>query len=319
MSQPTLFDPDNTPKPLIKKQKEQAIDPIKINKDTPGLTLQEIIPEKAALEVVKHYEPRSMYIGRLLADLEEVNPVGKVISRSEIGRTMGLNTAVSEGTFNAMSYMMLVDTRTHITPFGQLVKSKSPYLDNQGLLWFLHYVLASNAQLVLWSNLFDFVFYQKDEVTNQEILDTFRVLQGRWSEKTINKKISAEANAILKTYTEALFVPLDLLSKEDKALYNGYWNTATIPALVWLAVILAYRDRYYAGAASLEISLLTNAHYSPGRILRQKELPLRQALDQIHNAGLLTVETRSGLDQIRFKRETTWFNVISRHLDGEVI
>jgi hypothetical protein len=170
---------------------------------------------------------------------------------------------------------------------------------------------------VLWSNLFDTVFYLKDEISNQEILDTFRVLQGRWSEKTINEKVRLEANAILKGYTDALFAPLGLLSKQDKALYYGYWNTASIPTLVWLAVILAYRDRYYAGVSSLEISLLVNAHYSPGRILRQKESPLRQALDQLHNAGLLTVETRSGLDQIRFKREITWFSAMNDHLSGE--
>lgn len=314
--QPSLFDPDHS---LQSAPTGQAIEPIKILKDVPGITLQEIIPEKAALEVVKHYDPRAMYIGRLLAELEEINPVGKVISRSEIGKSMGLNKALSEGTFGAMSYMMMVDTRTHITPFGQLVKAKSPYLDNQGLLWFLHYLLASNARLVLWSNLFDFVFYQKDEITNQEILDAFRVLQGRWSEKTILEKIPQEANAILKTYTDALFNPLGLISKEDKALYSGYWNTANIPAFVWLAIILLYRDRYYAGASSLEIPLLITAHYSPGRILRQKEGPIRQVLDQLHNAGLLTVETRSGLDQVRFKHEITWFAAISRHLSGEVL
>lgn len=315
-SQPSLFNPDRPPQPI---PNEQVVESIKIHKDVSGITLQEIVPEKAALEIVKHYELRTMYIGRLLADLEETNPVGKVVSRSEIGKSMGLNKALSEGTFSAMSYMQLVDTRTHITPFGQLIKTKSPYLDNPGLLWFLHYLIASNARLVLWSNLFNFVFYQKDDITNQEIFDAFKVLQGRWTEKTIVNKVRSESGAILKTYTEALFSPLGLISKEDKALYSGYWNTANIPALVWLAIILLYRDRYYEGAASLEIPLLVTAHYSPGRILRQKEAPIREVLDQLHNSGLLTVETRSGLDQIRFKQGLTWFSVISRHLSGETI
>lgn len=315
-SQPNLFDPDHLPKPGPRKQ---VIESIKIHKDTPGITLQEIIPEKAALEVVKHYEPRSMYIGRFLSELETINSTGKAVSRSEIGRNMGLNEALSKGIFSGMGYMLLVDNRTHITPLGELVKAKSPYLDNQGLLWFLHYLLGSNAQLVLWSNLFDFVFFQKDEVSNQEILDTFRVLQGRWSEKTIKDKLPMEANAILKTYTEALFAPLGLVSKEDKAHYNSYWNTAKIPPFIWLATLLVYRDRYYPGASSLEIPLLINSHYSPGRILRQKEAPVRQAMDMLHNSGLLTVEARSGLDQVRFKRESTWLSALERYLGGESV
>jgi hypothetical protein len=313
-NQPSLFDVNHPPKP---SPRVQAIDPINIHKDAPGLTLPELIPEKAALEVMKHYEPRAMYIGRFLAELGTLPPDTKALSRAEIGKRMGLNKSLSEGTFSAMGYMLLVDKDTHLTPFGELVKAKSPYLDDTGLLWFLHYLLASNAKLVLWSNLFNFVFFLQAEVTNQEILDTFRVLQGRWSENTITIKLPQEANAILKTYTEALFAPLGLVSKEDKALYNSYWNTANIPIFVWLAVLLVFRDRYYPGAASLEIPLLINSHYSPGRILRHKEAPIRQAMDALHNAGLLTVETRSGLDQVRFKRETTWLSAITRHLGGE--
>src|SRR5271157_3344547 len=120
-SQPKLFDPDHPPKP---GPREQVIESIKIHKDAPGITLQEIIPEKAALEMVKHYEPRSMYIGRFLSELETINSAGKMVSRSEIGKRMGLNKALSEGIFSGMGYMLLVDNRTHITPLGELVKAK---------------------------------------------------------------------------------------------------------------------------------------------------------------------------------------------------
>jgi hypothetical protein len=310
--QPPLFNPDNPPKPA---PPEQVIEPIDIHKDAPGLTLQDLIPEGAVLEVIKHYEPRAMHIGRFLAGLEKINPQGTRVSRSEIGSQLGVNEALAEGTFNAMRFMLLVDTRTHLTPFGNMVKERAPYLDNKGLLWFLHYLLASNAQLVLWSNSFNFIFTQQDDVSNTDILDTFRVLQGRWSETTINKKIRSETAAILKTYTESLFSPLGLVIKKGHALYGGYWNTANIPPLIWLASILVYRDRYYPGAVSLEIPLLVNSHYSPGRILRQEETFIRQALDELHNLGLLTSETRFGLDQVRFKRDVTWISAIARYFE----
>ena len=71
------------------------------------------------------------------------------------------------------------------------------------------------------------------------------------------------------------------------------------------------------GASSLEVPLLTHANYSPGRILRQNEVAARQAMDELHNAGQLTVETRSGLDQVRFKREKNWLSTIAEYLQGD--
>ena len=44
-----------------------------------------------------------------------------------------------------------------------------------------------------------------------------------------------------------------------------------IPPYVWLSSILAYRDRFYPGAASLETHLLIDADFSPGRLFRQKK------------------------------------------------
>ena len=77
-----------------------------------------------------------------------------------------------------------------------------------------------------------------------------------------------------------------------------------------------YRDRYYPRAASLEVPLITRANYSPGRVLRQNEVAIRRRLDELHNAGLLAIETRSGLDQVRFKRDMTWLLAIAKFLQG---
>ena len=87
-----------------------------------------------------------------------------------------------------------------------------------------------------------------------------------------------------------------------------------IPPLIWLASILAYRDRYYAKAATLETHLLVDANFSPGRLFRQNEASVRRALDVLHNAGLLTAESRLGLDQVRFKGDFTWLSALTRYL-----
>ena len=80
-----------------------------------------------------------------------------------------------------------------------------------------------------------------------------------------------------------------------------------------VAGILSAMDEH-PGAAWLEVALISRAHFSPGRILRRNEAAVRRALDDLHSAGLLTVETRLGLDQIRFKREHTWLSAVAHHL-----
>jgi len=309
---------DQPPKP-DKHQNEivQELSAIELNKDQPGAKLLDLIPDGAVLEVTKHYETREVHVSRILGLLEDHRETGHAFSREEIGQRLSMTKAQAEGTASVMRRLELIDSKNQITPWGSLVRARSPYLDDLGLLWLLHYLLASNAQLVLWSNLFNLILFEQDEVSIQEITEFFRVLQGRWSEKSLNDKLPLEVNSIFNSYTQALFSRLGLIQKIEKGSYFGFKNTGVIPDLIWLSAILIYRDRYYTGAASLEIPLITKAHYSPGRILRQNEVSVRKALDALHNAGLLTVETRSGLDQVRFKREHTWISAAARHLQGE--
>lgn len=312
-----LFDQPQKP---IGPQTElvQELETIVLNKDQPGAKLLDLIPPGAVLDLCKHYDTREVHVSRILSLLRDRKQDTAILTVKEIGRQLSMPETLTKGTLRVMRRLELTDSKNRITSWGSLVYAHSPYLDNPGLLWLLHYLLASNAQLVLWSNLFNIVLHQQDEVTKQDILEFLQQLQGRWSEDSLSKQASSEINAVFNTYTQALFSRLGLVQKTGKVSYICFSDTAVIPAYIWLSVILVYRDRYYPGAASLEIPLIVRAHYSPGRILRQNEANVRRALDTLHNAGLLTVETRSGLDQVRFKREHTWISAAARHLQGEI-
>lgn len=314
MSQPLLFNPDHTPQP---NPIGQMIEPIKIHKDEPGAILTDLVPDNALLALNRGYGIRALIASRILRLLEDTRSQTAAITRDQIAEKLSIPWALVQGTMNVMRKAELVNAKTRITSFGQLALTHDPYFDNAGLLWLFHYIVASNAALVLWSNIFNSVLDLNEQITVNGTVDYFKVLEGKWSAKTVNDKSRHEVGGIYKTYTEDMFSKLGLISKEETGVYQAYSNTATLPPMVWLSILLVYRDRYYPGASSLEIPLIVRANYSPGRILRQKEVYIRQALDQLHNAGLITVEIRSGLDQIRFKRDATWLNVISRHLAGE--
>jgi len=312
----SLFDqPSDPDKP--QKDTMQELDAITLNKDQPGAKLPDLVPEGALLALNRGYGIRSVHVGRILELLQAHKKNNEPITRDEIAEKLSMTWASMQGTINVMRKAELVDSQTRITPFGHLVLSYTPYLDNPGLLWLLHYLLASNALLVLWSNVFNQILSQQDEITIQEVSEVFRVLEGRWSSKTIHEKTRHELGGIFKTYTEDLLEPIKILTKSDLGVYQSHRDTVTIPPLIWMSIIMIYRDRYYPSSSTLETPLVVRGNYGPGRILNQNEASVRRALDALHNANLLTVETRSGLDQVRFKQEHTWISAAARYLRGE--
>lgn len=295
---------------------QQELAPIAIAKDVAVNALSELVPEDALLALNRHYSINANHVSRILRLAFERKLQGGAITRDEISQELSISWARIQGIINVMRRAELLYPKNAPTPFGELVATTVPYLDDPGLLWLLHYFLASDARLVLWSHLFD-VQLSNGEITVAQATEAYKVLEGRWSEKTLKEKVPNEIGGIFRTYTEDLFARLGLITRTDLGVYHFDNNVAPIPSLVWLSAILAYRDRYYNRASSLEIPLIVDAHFSPGRIFRQNEGVTRRALDELHKADLLAVETRGGLDQVRFKRDTTWLSAIARHLAGE--
>jgi len=312
-----LFQSQSNIEPQSKKSALiQKIDAIDINKDQSGGGLTGRTPENALLALNRGYVIKGVYISRILSLAKERQDQKTPLTRDDIAEVIGITWANTQGMANVMRRLELLRAKNTLKPFGELVLENNPYLDNKGLLWFMHYLLASNALLVLWSHAFNQLFIDVETLSVQDAKANFTILSGRWSDKTIKEKIPQEIGAIFRSYTEGLFSPLRLLKKFETGIFEVNSNTDLIHPSIWLACILIYRDRYYPGAPSLEVPLVVDAHYSPGRLFRQSELATRRALDELHNAGLLTVETRSGLDQVRFKRNTTWLSVVADFLVG---
>ena len=47
---------------------------------------------------------------------------------------------------------------------------------------------------------------------------------------------------------------------------------------------------------------------SPGRLMRQREMYIRQILDELHESQWLTIESKGNLDQVRFKSGVSWLD-----------
>jgi len=313
--QPNLFD-----EPLDQQKEEnfdQKIETIKLRKDSVDMNYVDLVPDTALLALTRQYGIQAIHISKILNYLHKKDVEEQGINREDISNEFSMTWARTQGTLNVVRKIGLITSHNKLTNFGNLVLKESPYIDNSGLLWLFHYILASNANLVLWSYLFNFAFYKREEISIQEITQDLSVLSGRWSENSLKEKVPGETGGILKSYTEGFLNPINLITKLNYGTYECGYNTSIIPTLIWLAAILIYRDQYYPGATSLEVPLIVDANYSPARILRQGQLEIRKSLDELHNGNFITVETRSGLDQVRFKREVNWLSVMADYLKGK--
>lgn len=295
---------------------KQILAPIPLDKDRLR-TAVELVPPDALYYLTQTYDIDSNLLGRLLRASRENQIPGIKLTRKKIASLLTVPTKQIVGLTASAIKAELILSNNMLTPFGKVVLNADPHLLNSGLLWFLHYLMASNANLVLWSRLFNTIYYQAEIVTTSDFITHFTDFKTSMREQQFHDRGASELRSILQTYSNSLFKPLGLVVRFEERKYAVITDEFSIPPSIWLASILAYRDRYYPGTGTLETHLLVDAHFSPGRLFRQNEKQVRQALDRMHSLGLITVERGLGLDQVRFKSEFTWLSAVARHLQEE--
>ncbi len=208
-------------------------------------------------------------------------------------------------------HMELTVTRSlRVTPLCRAIVQHDPFLDQAGTLWLLHYLFASNPLLVVWNYMCNAVLQSVAEISKAEAADQFLPFIGRWSESSIRKNVRKELRAFFADYVVEIFSPLNYLREVQHNVYAVNRDVAPVPPLILLATAMIYRDRHQPGSSSVEIPTLVYADHSPGRIMRQGELHVRRALDELHEADRLTIESKANLDQIRFRGGVTWLDAV---------
>ncbi len=308
-----LFD-DSKPTPPRPEWGEQLLQPIPLHKDEAN-SLKDLVPENAALRITHNYDVSSSVLSRFLLFFNDQETKKVKFLNSSLATELAIPSSKIPCLINFSHKTELLSVDNQLTSLAKIYLKYDQYLLDKGGLWLLHYLISSNAFSASWSRLFNSMVYQMEEISPGDMPAYFKDLQGGMSDKMFNWNGPKELGAILRTYSESIFKPLGLIIRVSTGKYAVITDEFAIPPLVWLSSILAYRDRFYPGAASLETHLLVDAHFSPGRLFRQKEEGIRHGLEKLHTQGLITVETRLGLDQVRFKREVTWISAIAKYFE----
>ena len=270
------------------------------------------IGDNGRFRFLNNYELHGNYLNRVLT--QYVN-LGNHSIKENI-RNLSIPSARIKGIGNFLKANDLISDDERITLFGMLLLKNDPHLLDKGLLWLLHYFTSSNANLLLWSRLFNDLLESGEEVSPKVFIGQYFDVIAGMKQKTFIWNGSNEIGAILRTYSEGLFKPLKfMIHNQDKHIFIQ--DDFYIPDSIWLACILVYRDRYFPGVASLENDQIIYGEYSPGKIFRQNDTKIRVVLDKLHNKGLVSVETRLGLDQIRFKDNYSWLDAVNSYFEED--
>jgi hypothetical protein len=296
------------------KKEVQEITPIPITSDgsTPDTWLGGVHPD-GFLEFSKGFYLYADKLSRLLNYLMYERQ-GDDSLYVQLASVTGLSAARVEALVQYAVYMQLLVPRTLIiTPLCRLIIENDAFFDQIGTMWIGHYLLASNPLLVVWNYMCNAILPAVAEVKINDAANQFDIFEGRWSEASLQKKTRKELRAFFAAYAEEMFYKLAYLREIKSKVYAPTRDVVIVPPQIFLAAALIQRDRFHPGASGVEIPTLIHGDNSPGRLMRQREGYIRKALDELHEAGLLTIESKANLDQVRFKRDLTWLDAVREY------
>lgn len=252
----------------------------------------------------------------LILFLYESNISGTKLTRSSISQELGFPERMIKNVTNyCKATGLLTEGRFKLSNFGYLVAKYDPYFSDIGTLWLMHFLASSNKNWIIWNRIFNNILYEITQGTPVSgYAKQFDFLSGRFSENTINKNISSEVNGILISYSQQQLSKLGLITQiDDEYFWNK--NQPMDPVIFW-ALVMAFKEHYYEGATTLDVSFIASEQNSPGRICLMTLPSVREKLENLHKQKFIQLETRADLDQVRFISPYAFIDIVELYYRG---
>jgi hypothetical protein len=253
-------------------------------------------------------------IGRLLSFAVEHGNEARVAPQG-FQDAVGLSGSKFRGLSSlAAAFSLLRPVVFRPTALGLLVHQYDPYLSDSGTLWLLHDLLSSEERYVVWNRVVNRVVPENERFSTVIARPYFTDLATVFSEHSMEKHLRKELGVVWDAYTQQAFRHLDYIHAESDTIYvRG--NGAPVSPRIFHAVVLTYRDRFAPEAILLDVPLLAAGPNSPGRVFNLTERAVRDLLLEIERLGYGYVETRAGLDQIRFRQGHAFLDVVREYYE----
>jgi len=266
-----------------------------------------------SLKLTSGYRLNLTQIARILKYSSEHEE--EALSRQRIADAVGLSSARVSRLWMMGTALGLFEKGTcSITDLGRLVLEHDAFLDRIGSLWLLHYNLAANPEMIVWNIMTNSVVSENRLVTMEMAKPYFIKEMQQFSSLSCEVYLNKEIRSYLDAYTEQKFQDLHYLETKDGMSYV-WGHRESVPPSIAFACILLHRDRFLPGVVTISLAHLGSDANAIGRIFNLTERQLRVLLKRIEEIGHIYVETRAGLDQIRFRGDHDFLDIVRRYYE----
>jgi len=269
---------------------------------------------RRVLVVSNGYSLDFSQISRILSCLEDAHDAGqKLQNRTQLANAVGSSMRRVEALQKLAIGMGIIESNgLKLTSLGSVVAGFDRYFDDLGTLWLLHYLVGSKSHLYVWNRMVNEVVRQNQLFSFDTAKNAFSDAASLYSGSTVMKRVQKEITTFLNAYTQQQFAHLAYILEDQPHTYICR-NQVPIPPPIFLATALSYRERFFPEAATLDVSILINEADSPGRVFNLTERQVRDLLEEVKELGYIYVETRADLDQIRFRDDYDFLDIVRRY------
>lgn len=249
------------------------------------------------LQLSKGFHLQFHQIARLLEQAKVLHSMGE-FSPHAAAEAMGFSMGKVESIASFGSAMGVLKPKTYLpTAFGELVLGQDTYFDDVGTLWLCHYYMATDPRCVVWQRMVNHVLPQNGVVDADGAKAYFSDLSEHFSAQSVARHLRKELHVFFNAYTEQQFNRLHYLVEENGKFHIG--RPVPVPDLVFAAAVVMFRDHTHPKSTAVDIPTLCSADNSVGRVFAMNETTVREMLERLHRRGVLTIESRADLDQVR--------------------
>lgn len=225
-------------------------------------------------------------------------PGNPIRARSDLLDELGLpDRQVTCLTGIAEAMGLIMGRSLKLTYLGRILLEKDPYLSTPNVPWIVHYNLASNPELIIWFRMANEIVWPNVSVSIDEAKARFadvREVYARESAIYFGKEI----RSFFRAYTEGALSSLAYLAVEDDRFICP--SMLRVPPIAFAYSLFSFSRSYRAGETAIDIGEITAAPSSPGRIFLMREADVRAHLERMHRNGVVSIENKGHLDQVRF-------------------
>ena len=268
------------------------------------------------LQISNGYLFESGQLSRILHFLM-TRPSGKRIYRKEIQESTGLSNRQIESVVSIGCAMGLINAGVQtLSAAGALIADQDIFLEQVGTLQWCHYQAAGNPRNMIWYEIFNHLLPMERSDTESGWLTYLRnTLSGQYTDRTMGKHLREEVRFVVDAYLNGNFKKLGMLLQDGAGLL---YRRPHLPLESLILCAMLYDYAASRNATLLQVSEIADAEGAPARLFGMDEKVFRQAIENLHENGLLRYESTHTLDQIRLREGFSALALLRQYYEAPV-